>query len=1058
MMESTVTEIFEKHSVDEIRRMCVEIRNDVEGKKMELRFLVGERHRDVIEASDNILLMKDFSHSITGKLSELESCCIYNPTNLLNSRFKRQHTRNPKKLIASQLKLLLDIPEMIWSALDNMDYTGAVEFFLLGRHLSVKMQLTSETMAAHVNARVLVKRQWAALDHVESTIASACRKQLALPTVSDDMLAQALTALLVLEDQIMRTALEEFLSGRSTALSCILGVDEMSNGQSSCFSKITVEERLSLVVNLLTQTAQSVATLFHSNGQIFYLLQKMAKWCPRETTWFSGENLFEHLPDNVAKYHVTLAPTQLRQPQSPLFSPGPLKSSEGSLEASPSGIRAAPLENDVLMRHFKTWWRLTLSFCQNHLSIVLSSHLLDLGDLVETSCILMNKLCACSSSENVLGHRIDLWTDLFQPLFLKHLEILLKSTLGNVFTEFETSLFSLAKSINESESSNVQPVSVVGDERDLASFVWSQSLSSSNQTSLPRIQDRSGSQISDIPLDQLLDVLPKELAFVYFACLVGRRDILPSTHSSKSNYPCSATKNDEKDELSRHQLPGPLRWRLGRLLESAAFTYSAFDCRRGIQQNGEGGEETIVSASQQELNRKRKLVTPQLKEICSNFNNRVCEIVATVAPEDVATWKVLLSTIEDLITRLCNLARRVFDEGNPNTAHGIFCVARACFCLLDIYPALGATVVTATARLLAEEGKSAPFTPYTDAAKLRQAWLNTSRPLRSIAARLSLAAVLRATLESPVLEELFNTLSSICQGSKNGSGGGDVKLVSMTSQWTEIKLNPTTESDLPSAVVSLKIPSHPSWPLQEALLSLARNLTNLSVHILPRGTLGEEFGLQLANSFLLIYHRLVQAETLSQSQAFQLLFDVRFIFRLLVSPLASAEKRPNFTAKDFVTVEEVSEIGQDLLQCLEGAIDPFDLEMSSEHLNAGIGQAVRSTALLYASLLPVHSMTISSVEGSRKMDELSNLTFLPLTPTAKVLEGQEETVATGAGEARTLVFGLLPFSLSQVRPPPQVIPVVKARSQPPVQEKSRDLTASRNSATDFSWFSGLSFT
>lgn len=75
-MESTVNEIFEKHSVDDIRRMCIEIRhvycfimlyfyrNDVECKKMELRYLVGERHRDVIEASDNILLMKDFSHNV----------------------------------------------------------------------------------------------------------------------------------------------------------------------------------------------------------------------------------------------------------------------------------------------------------------------------------------------------------------------------------------------------------------------------------------------------------------------------------------------------------------------------------------------------------------------------------------------------------------------------------------------------------------------------------------------------------------------------------------------------------------------------------------------------------------------------------------------------------------------------------------------------------------------------------------------------------------------------------------------------------------------------------
>lgn len=36
------------------------------------------------------------------------------------------------------------------------------------------------------------------------------------------MLAQALTALLVLEDQVMRTALEEFLSGRSVSTLLLL--------------------------------------------------------------------------------------------------------------------------------------------------------------------------------------------------------------------------------------------------------------------------------------------------------------------------------------------------------------------------------------------------------------------------------------------------------------------------------------------------------------------------------------------------------------------------------------------------------------------------------------------------------------------------------------------------------------------------------------------------------------------------------------------------------------------------------------------------------------------
>ncbi|VDN97039.1 unnamed protein product [Rodentolepis nana] len=874
-------------------------------------------------------------------------------------------------------------------------------------------------------------------------------------------LAQALTALLVLEDQTMQTALEEFLSGRSTALSCILGADEeTSSGQSLSNSKITIEERLSLVVNLLIQVDRVLTTLFLPNGQISSLLQKMVKWCPKEATWFSGENLFEHLPDNVAKYHITMAPAHTRQSKSPSFSHSQLQPSEEIFGTSPSGIRAVALENDVLLEHFMNWWQSTQSFCQNHLSSVLSSHLLDLGDLVETRRALLNKLSACNSFGNIIGHPVDLWTDLFRSPFLKHLEVLLKSTLNNVFTEFETSLLSLAKSIDESGSKNSQTVSVDDDERDLVSFVWSQSQLSSNQTALSRSQVGSSGQISDIPLDQLLDVSPKDLGFVYFACLIGRRDLLlPSNYSPMPNDSRTAINNDKKYELSQHQLPGPLRWRLDRLLESAAFTYSAFDSRSGTQHNVEGDRETTVSSNRQELNRKRKLVTPRLKEICSNCNNRVCEIVATAASEDVATWKVLLSSIEDLITRFTNLAQRVYDGEKFNTsAHGIFCVARACFCLLDVYPALGATVVTATARILAEEETSSPFAPWMDVAKLRQAWINSSRQLRSIAARLSLAAVLRATVESPVLNELFNTLSSIFQNSNNVVGSGDAKLVSITSQWTEIKLNPTTESDLPLAGVSLKVPSHPSFPLQEALLSLARNLTNLSVHVLPRGTLGEEFGLRLANSFLTVYNRLVQAETLSQSQAFQLLFDVRFIFRLLVSPFVSAEKLPNSTTTDFITVASVSVMGQDLLKRLESAIDPFDLEMASERLNVSIGQAVRSTASLYASLLPIHSSTISPDEYSGKVDDLSNLTFLPLTPSSKVLDGKEKTADIGVEKTKSAVFGLLPFSLSQVRPPPHVIPVVKARSQPPVQEKPKDLTTSRNSVTDFSWFSGLSFT
>ncbi|VDK37153.1 unnamed protein product [Taenia asiatica] len=1075
-MEASVTEIFENHTIDEVRRICMEIRlvlyspskkqlrNDVESKKMELRFLVGERHRDVIEASDNILHMKEFSQNITEKLEQLEKCCLYESLASASASYsKRQLSGNPKKLVASQLKLLLDIPEMIWSALDEMDYTGAVEFFLLGRYLSVKMHLTGETMAAHVNPRVLVKRQWAALDDIENTIASACRKQLALPTVSDGILAQALTALLVLEDQTMRTALDEFLSGRRTALSCILGADEAYNGQTN----IGVNQRLSMVVRLFTQTAEAPTKLFLFEGQIATLLKQMLKWCPRETTWFSGENLFEYLPENIAYYHVTQAPAQAHQLKSPTSG----QSKETNFDIQPSGIRACPLSVKDLADPFQEWWQLALNFSQQQLSTVLSSHL-DITDLVNTRHTLLSMLPTSDhghdsgSAPHPLGGCVDLWTNLFQPSFLHHLELigteetgfifmiyysiydcfgfifkaLLKSTLNEVFTDFESALLSLAKSLDQMDDKSSQTSSdempapfnaeQMSSELDLASFVWSQS---SNSTGLRYYQEEQG-QISLSPEDFVdqLDIYPQDLVMAYFACLVGRTDLLPRP---------SATQE------ASNQLPNPLRWRLSRLLENAAAIYAIFNCREGEGSAMVG----TVCASRHEINLKGHLVTPQLKRICSTFNNRLCEVVATSASEDVTTWKVLLSAVEGLLAQCCDLTLRVSNGLVPQGgARGAFCVARACFCLLDVYPALGATIVTATARLLAEEAKNISFIPWTDVSKLRQVWLSTSRSLRSIAAHLSLTAILRITVESPALENLFQSLSSVC----NASSSNDAKLVAITSQWCEIMLKPSSQdADSSGAVVTLKVPSHPSWPLQATLFSIARNLTTLSVHTLPRGSLGEAFDQRLAEGLLNTYRRLVdnQEGKLTQPQALQLLFDVRFILRLLVWPLASTEKRPS--SVNSLPVRDVTAIGQDLLKRLEAAVDPFDLEMSSERLNAGIGHAVRSTAALYAALLPV-SFTIAfeAQAGGSKAEEFSNLGFLSLIPSSKGFEGREAE-KTG----KTPVFGLLPFSLSQVRSSPYVTHAVRKKPQLP-SEKPKGLSSAAHGPSDFSWFGGLSFT
>lgn len=129
-------------------------------------------------------------------------------------------------------------------------------------------------------------------------------------------------------------------------------------------------------------------------------------------------------------------------------------------------------------------------------------------------------------------------------------------------------------------------------ELDLASFVWSQSSTSTGLSSCYQEEQDQISSLLDDFVDQL-DICPQDLAMAYFACLVGRKDLLPRP---------SAT------EKASNQLPGPLRWRLSRLLESAAAIYAVFNCRED-----EGAMSETVCASRHEINLKRHLVTPQLK-------------------------------------------------------------------------------------------------------------------------------------------------------------------------------------------------------------------------------------------------------------------------------------------------------------------------------------------------------------------------------------------------------------------------------------------------------------
>lgn len=69
------TVLFERYSTEEIRAIERKVRGEIEQKKEELRQMVGERYRDLIDAADTIGEMRQCSESVVKSIQNMYSYC-----------------------------------------------------------------------------------------------------------------------------------------------------------------------------------------------------------------------------------------------------------------------------------------------------------------------------------------------------------------------------------------------------------------------------------------------------------------------------------------------------------------------------------------------------------------------------------------------------------------------------------------------------------------------------------------------------------------------------------------------------------------------------------------------------------------------------------------------------------------------------------------------------------------------------------------------------------------------------------------------------------------------
>lgn len=67
--------LFERYNTEQIRRIERKVRGEIEQKKEELRQMVGERYRDLIDAADTIREMRQCSESVVRSVQDMQHYC-----------------------------------------------------------------------------------------------------------------------------------------------------------------------------------------------------------------------------------------------------------------------------------------------------------------------------------------------------------------------------------------------------------------------------------------------------------------------------------------------------------------------------------------------------------------------------------------------------------------------------------------------------------------------------------------------------------------------------------------------------------------------------------------------------------------------------------------------------------------------------------------------------------------------------------------------------------------------------------------------------------------------
>ncbi|XP_026109600.1 conserved oligomeric Golgi complex subunit 1-like isoform X1 [Carassius auratus] len=458
------TVLFERYSTEEIRAIERKVRGEIEQKKEELRQMVGERYRDLIDAADTIGEMRQCSESVVQSIQDMYRYChqLKQAKQAPQSSGRAEGQKQSQErfyTMASQIKLLLEIPERVWSALESSQYLQATQLYLLCCHLHSQLHLEG---GGHQYSPVLSRfpilmRQVAAAGHFRSTILLESKSVLRGRAVSDQAIAEALVSSMLLEDSSPRQALADFLLARKASIQQLLNQPQHGAG---------VKAQVCSLVELLVTTLYQAYAVFYvppegqvsdtglGCGLLFTTLENVtSNTSGKENKVLDKEmstgSWFKYLPASVMNFQPALR------------------------------TLAQPIQREQLRDTLQQW----IDTCKEDMRSGVSSLLVFVKSLKGLAAI-RDAVWELLGSESISQHwstvcqsllerPLALWDDLLHQLFLQRLQAITQEGTGGISSSSRQLLSSALRDL-QGQATAGSFSRGVHYESDVAAFLWSE--------------------------------------------------------------------------------------------------------------------------------------------------------------------------------------------------------------------------------------------------------------------------------------------------------------------------------------------------------------------------------------------------------------------------------------------------------------------------------------------------------------------------------------------------------------------------------------------------------